>query len=77
MAPRYPVVSGKATKRALERAGFSLNRIVGSHHVMRKTGEPTRNVTVPIHGNRDLRRKTLKAILAQAGLSVDEFLTLL
>jgi predicted RNA binding protein YcfA (HicA-like mRNA interferase family) len=34
-------------------------------------------VTVPDHGSRELKRGTLRAIIRQAGLSVDEFLELL
>jgi predicted RNA binding protein YcfA (HicA-like mRNA interferase family) len=38
--------------------------------------DPARKVTVPIH-NTDLKRGTLRAIIAQSGLSVAEFLALL
>jgi hypothetical protein len=40
-------------------------------------GTPRRTVTVPVHGNRDLKRGTLRSIIRQAGLSVEEFKTLL
>ena len=63
--------------RALEAAGFSLHRIKGSHHVMRHPGPPIRNVTVPVHGSKPLKRATLASIIKQAGLTVEAFVALL
>ena len=72
-----PVVNGSAVLRALKRAGFSVDRIVGSHHVLVFAGAPTRTVTVPVHSGRDLKPGTLRSIIRQAGLSVEEFNELL
>lgn len=69
---RLPRVSGRAVVRALERAGFVLVYIRGSHHYLRRPGAG-QLVCVPVHGNRDLPLGTLRAILRQAGLSADEF----
>jgi predicted RNA binding protein YcfA (HicA-like mRNA interferase family) len=74
---RLPVVSGKNVVRALTRAGFVVERIVGSHHVMTFPGDPTRTVTVPVHASRDLKPGTLRSIIRQAGMSVEEFSDLL
>jgi len=49
----------------------------GSHHIMRHPGPPVRNVTVPVHGRKALKRATLNAIIKQAGLTVEEFIALL
>jgi predicted RNA binding protein YcfA (HicA-like mRNA interferase family) len=70
---RLPVVSGRNVVRALTRAGFVVDRIVGSHHVMAFPGDPARTVTVPVHAGRDLKPGTLRSIIRQAGMSVDEF----
>lgn len=72
---RLPVVSGGAVIRALTRAGFRVDRIVGSHHVLAFPDDPARTVTV--HGNRDLKPGTLRAIIRQAGFSVEELRELL
>jgi predicted RNA binding protein YcfA (HicA-like mRNA interferase family) len=61
----------------LERSGFKLHRINGSHHIMRHEGPPVRSVTVPIHGGKTLKRATLAAIIKQAGLTIEGFLALL
>jgi predicted RNA binding protein YcfA (HicA-like mRNA interferase family) len=76
-ARRLPVVSGRIVVRALEKAGFQLRHVRGSHHVLTHPGPPSRMVSVPVHGNGELRVGTLSAILNQAGLSVDDFVSLL
>ena len=75
--PPLPVVSGKRVVEALLRAGFVLARVSGSHHLLSWPGNPARTVIVPVHGNTDLKRGTLRSIVRQSGLSVDEFTTLL
>ncbi|MBV8839119.1 MAG: type II toxin-antitoxin system HicA family toxin [Alphaproteobacteria bacterium] len=77
MAGRLPVATGKDVIRALRSIGFEVNRIVGSHHVMAFPGDPTRTVTVPVHAGRDLKPGTLRSIIRQAGLTVEEFAGLL
>ena len=39
--------------------------------------DPTRTVTVPVHSSRDLKPGTLRSIIRQAGLTVEEFTQLL
>jgi predicted RNA binding protein YcfA (HicA-like mRNA interferase family) len=73
--PPVPVVRGDRVVRALERAGFAVARIKGSHHIMRHPDG--RNTTVPVHSGRDVRPGTLRGILADVGLSVEEFRELL
>lgn len=77
MGGGLPVVSGKRVIQALHRAGFVTDRIVGSHHVLVFLGDTRRAVTVPLHGNRDLKPGTLRSIIRQAGFSVDEFTEIL
>jgi len=72
-----PVVNGRRVIQALRRAGFVVDRIVGSHHVLAYPGDPTRTVTVPVHSGRDLKPGTLRAIIRQAGFTVEEFAELL
>lgn len=74
--PKAPVVTGREAIRALERAGLVFDRQRGSHvhlwHPQRR-----RTVTVPVHAGETLGPKTLKSILRQAGLTVEEFRELL
>jgi len=68
-----PVATGKDVVRALRSGGFVVDRIVGSHHIMTFPNDPTRTVTVPVHSGRDLKPGTLRSIIRQAGLTVEEF----
>jgi predicted RNA binding protein YcfA (HicA-like mRNA interferase family) len=70
-----PSVSGAKVVKALERAGFTVARINGSHHVMRHPDG--RSVAVPVHGSKDLLKGTLRGILASVGMTPDEFRALL
>ncbi|HEY7248508.1 MAG TPA: type II toxin-antitoxin system HicA family toxin [Xanthobacteraceae bacterium] len=74
---RLPVVNGRQVLRALAKAGFVVDRIVGSHHVLVHPRGPQRTVTVPVHASRDLKQGTLRSIIRQAGLTVAEFISLL
>lgn len=72
--PPVPVLSGTRVVRALEKAGFKVVRIRGSHHVLRHPDG--RGTSVPVHGNQDVRVGTLRAILRDRGLTAGEFLDL-
>jgi predicted RNA binding protein YcfA (HicA-like mRNA interferase family) len=76
MNERLPALRAKDVIAALERASFMKSRISGSHCRMVHSGDPTRKITVPIHA-KDLKRGTLRAIIAQSGLTMAEFLALL
>jgi len=65
-------LSAKKIISALEKTGFSVDRVSGSHYVLVKDNLRT---VVPYH--RAVRIGTLKAILNQIGMSVEEFTELL
>lgn len=71
---KLPRVSGQDCVQALKRIGFDLKRQHGSHIIMRRDN-PFAQVVVPDH--KELDRGTLRAIIKQVGLSVDEFIELL
>mgnify|MGYP001609414305 CR=1 FL=1 len=72
--PRLPAARGDDAIRAFERAGFILHHWRGSHAILYH--EDGRHLSVP-GGRRDLRPGTLRKLLRQAGLGVEEFLALL
>ncbi len=76
MNGRLPALTAKQVIRALERAGFVVTRTSGSHCRLVHSADPARQVTIPVHSG-DLRRGTLRSIIAQAGFTVAEFLGLL
>lgn len=69
--PQLPSLPGAAVVKALEKAGFSVIRINGSHYRLRHADG--RSTTVPVHSGRDVPRGTLRAVLQQCGLTVEEF----
>jgi predicted RNA binding protein YcfA (HicA-like mRNA interferase family) len=76
MSQRLPAVKPKDALRALLRAGFVLDRISGSHHILKHPAKPALRVTIPVHG-KDMRRRTLLSLIEQAGFSTEEFIDLL
>lgn len=76
MSRRLPALTPRQVIRALERAGFVLKKVTGSHHRYVHPSDPRRWTVVPAH-NRDLKMGTLRAIIAQAGFTEDEFRALL
>ncbi|HEV7889946.1 MAG TPA: type II toxin-antitoxin system HicA family toxin [Pyrinomonadaceae bacterium] len=70
-----PRVSGREVIKALRKVGYEQDRQKGSHVVLRQTAEPHRRVVVPDH--KEVAKGTLRAIIKQVGLTVDEFKSLL
>ena len=72
MSGRLPAVSGRRVIKALEQAGFVVHHTTGSHAVLRHATDRNRRVTVPTH-TKDLKPGTIRQIIKQSGLSVEEF----
>jgi predicted RNA binding protein YcfA (HicA-like mRNA interferase family) len=71
--PKLQRVSGEAAIRALEKFGFQQVRQRGSHVILKKqTSEGEIGCVVPLH--KELAVGTLRGILKQARLSIDEFI---
>lgn len=71
---KLPRVSGQQVVAALQRVGFRVRRQHGSHIILRRD-DPFTQTVVPAH--RELDRGTLRAILRQSDLGVDDFVDLL
>ena len=67
-----PVISGKDVVKILCKNGFIVRRQTGSHMIVKRE---KRQVVVPNHDEID--RGTLRSIIKQSGLTVDEFLKFL
>jgi predicted RNA binding protein YcfA (HicA-like mRNA interferase family) len=76
MNERLPALTARQAIRALERSGFVVSRTSGSHCRLIHASDPARKVTVPVHSG-DLKRGTLRGIIAQSGMTVAEFVALL
>ena len=61
-------ISGKRMCRLIEARGWQLARINGSHHIYRHKASKSR-ITIPVHGNTDLKSGTQHSIMRTAGLT--------
>jgi predicted RNA binding protein YcfA (HicA-like mRNA interferase family) len=61
-------VSGKEFVKVLERHGWSLLRVQGSHHIYGRVGSDVR-LSIPVHGNQALKTGLLRHLMKMAGLS--------
>lgn len=71
---KLPSISGKNCVKALQTVGFYLKRRESSHVILRRDN-PFAQVVVPDH--QELAKGTLRAILRDVDLSVEEFIRLL
>ena len=58
-------MTGKGLVKLLKEKGWKLDRVQGSHHVMKKDG---RTEIIPVHSNRDLPIGLADAIMKRTGL---------
>jgi predicted RNA binding protein YcfA (HicA-like mRNA interferase family) len=61
-------ISGKDFIRLIQKRGWILQRVNGSHHIFTKAGQQER-IVVPVHGNRPLKIGLLKHQMKIAGLT--------
>jgi len=61
-------VSGREFCRVLERHGWTLLRVHGSHHYYGREGIDVK-LSVPVHGNRSLKPGLLRSLIKAADLS--------
>jgi predicted RNA binding protein YcfA (HicA-like mRNA interferase family) len=64
-------VSGKEFAKILERHGWSLLRVQGSHHIYGKTGSEVR-ISIPIHRNQSLKSGLLRHFMKAASLTEND-----
>ena len=64
-------VSGKELARVIQRKGWLLARVKGSHHIFTMIGRRERMV-IPIHGNRPLKIGLLKSLMKIADLKEED-----
>lgn len=73
--PRFPVVTSKDLVRVLKQLGFSLFHQVGSHAQFRRADG--RRVTISIHAGQEIKRKTLRGIIGDLDMTIEEFTKIL
>lgn len=76
MPSKVPRISGKDVIRAFCKTGYFLDRIRGSHHIL-KHPEKRARLSIPVHKGRVVGVGLLRSQIAAAGLTVEEFIGLL
>jgi predicted RNA binding protein YcfA (HicA-like mRNA interferase family) len=74
--PSLPAVSGKDVVAAFQAAGFHVARQEGSHVILKRAGHRF-HLSVPCHSGQDIKQGTLRRLIRDAGLSVEQFVELL
>lgn len=69
--PKIPVVSGLKVIKALAKIGYDVDHQTGSHIILRHRSPPHQRLTIPNH--KEIAKGTLRAIIEDAGLTVQEF----
>jgi predicted RNA binding protein YcfA (HicA-like mRNA interferase family) len=75
MGSKYPILTPDEIIRALSKLGFQKISQKGSHAKYKNDISPVKTVIIPMHS--EIARGTLKSILDQAGISLEDFLKLL
>jgi predicted RNA binding protein YcfA (HicA-like mRNA interferase family) len=75
MSGKLPALTGTEVIQALERGGFTVVRIRGSHHFLRHT--EGRTTVVPVHAGETIGPGLLGKILRDCGLDREQFRSLL
>lgn len=71
---KLPVISGLTAVKTFSKFRFTVSRQTGSHMIMEKTGLDV-TLSIPLHY--ELKRGTLRNLIRDAGLTVDEFIQML
>jgi predicted RNA binding protein YcfA (HicA-like mRNA interferase family) len=67
---KLPVVSGKKLCKILAQIGYEIDHQTGSHIILRNVNYPYRRITIPNH--KEIAKGTLRSILRESGLTVEE-----
>ena len=73
--PKLPVIKSKELTRVLEKLGFFKYHQVGSHAQFKNS--INQKITIPVHAGKDVNKKTLKGIINDLDINIEEFIALL
>ncbi len=77
MTSQFPDLNSKQVVKVVEKAGFKFVRQSGSSHAIYMRETDKKRTTIPIHGKKSLKRKTIKSICNDLGITIDELINLL
>jgi len=65
--------TGQEVVKAFQKAGWGITRRRSSHVILEKEGREA-TLSVPVHKGKNIKRGTLRDLIKDAGMSVDQFL---
>lgn len=71
-----PTITGEKAKAAFEKLGFYEVRVKGFHHILKRDGHRYL-LSVPLHGGKNLKPGTLRTLIRDSGITVEQFQDLL
>ncbi len=72
---KLPIISARDLLKILHKIGYDVDHQTGSHIILRNKDHPHRRITVLNH--KEIARGTLRSIIKQSGLTLEEFLKVL
>lgn len=75
--PKLPVLSGKELIKFLSKIGFKHIRTTGSHAILNKEDSEKGKITIPVPLHPELAKGTLRSIMNQAGIRLEDLLRLM
>ena len=72
---KLPVVSGRQLVKALAKVGYLFDHQQGSHLILRHQSPPHRRLTIPDH--KEIAKGTLRQIIRESGLTINDLVHLL
>lgn len=69
--PPVPLIPSKDAIKVFQHLGYEVHHQKGSHIIMRRTTQPHLHLSIP--DRRELARGTLRSLIRNAGLTVEEF----
>jgi predicted RNA binding protein YcfA (HicA-like mRNA interferase family) len=71
---KLPSIRAREVAKAAQSIGFVFDRQRGSHAVYYRASDQ-RRIVIPMHGTKDLKPGTLRGIITDMGLTVEEFVS--
>ncbi|MBS3810056.1 MAG: type II toxin-antitoxin system HicA family toxin [Desulfobacterales bacterium] len=71
--PGLGCYKGQDVVRAFRNAGWTIARQKGSHVIMEKPGQEA-TLAIPVHKGRDVKRGTLRSLIKDAGMTIEDFI---
>lgn len=72
MTSVFPDVNSKQIIKIVEQLKFEFVRQSGNSHAIYRRTSDNKRTTIPIHGKKSLKRKTIKSICKDIGITLEQ-----